>query len=395
MNINLRMIKLVAISQPSFTSVNREIFRRLNNNGYNVTVIIPETIKYSSGIKKAQKIETNDPDIIFVKTKRTSPRLQKIIGLNKILDNLKPQIVFLDNDPGSLQAIKIGKWCKKNNAKFVVQSCENLPFDYKSSYKRAGLKGLIFSFVKNTLNWFSKKHIDFIFTINNDGTGVFKNLGYKNVQKIPLGFNENLFNYFSETRIKVRNKLETQGVVIAYFGRIVQEKGIHVLLEALAKIKHLEWTFILDDFDLYKNSYSETINNLILKLDLKERIKYIKASHKEIADYMNASDIVVLASISTSKWKEQYGRVIPESMACKNAVIVANSGALPELVGNSGLVFEEKDVETLSKHISLLINNKEVCEEYKEKAYLRAHKYLSIKSQFEIYDKVFKQLAKN
>ena len=88
------MIKLVAISQPSFTSVNREIFRRLNNNGYNVTVIIPETIKYSSGIKKAQKIESNDPDIIFVKTKRSNPRLQKIIGLTKILNDIKPNIVL-------------------------------------------------------------------------------------------------------------------------------------------------------------------------------------------------------------------------------------------------------------------------------------------------------------
>ncbi len=387
------MIKLVAISQPSFTAVNREIFRRLNNNGYEVSIVIPETIAYSSGIKKAQKIESDDPEIIFVKTKRSNPRLQKNIELSSILDRKKPDIVFLDNDPGSLQAVEISKWCKKNSAKCVVQSCENLPFDYKSSFKRAGFKGFLLSFIKNYLNFSSRKNIDYIFTINNAGTEIFKNIGYKNVQKIPLGFNENLFNDFPEKRTKIRKKLELNNTVIAYFGRIVPEKGIHILLKALANLKHLEWTFILDDFELYKNSYSETINNLISELDLKSKIKYIKADHKEIADYMNASDITVLASVSTPKWKEQYGRVIPEAMACKNAVIVANSGALPELVGNAGFVFEEKNIDELTQNIENLIKNQNICSDYKEKAYQRAQKHLSIKSQFEIYDKIFKEIV--
>ncbi len=388
------MIKLLAVSQASFTAVNREIFRRLNNAAYKVTIIIPETISYSSGIKTAQKTEAEDPEIIFVKTKRNNPRLQKIIGLKKILDTQKPDIVFLDNDPGSLQAVEISRWCKKNNAKCIVQSCENLPFDYKSSFIRAGFKGGVLSVVKIFLNFLNKKNIDYIFTINDDGTKIFKNVGYKNVQKIPLGFNENLFNDFPEKRIKIRKELDLNNVVIAYFGRIVPEKGIHILLEALAKLEHLEWTFILDDFELYKNSYSETVNNLILKLRLQNRIKYIKADHKEIADYMNASDIVVLASVSTPKWKEQYGRVIPEAMACKNAVIVANSGALPELVGDAGFVFEEKDTDKLSEYIKTLAENKILCNEYKQKAYYRSHKYLSIKSQFEIYDKIFKKLVR-
>jgi glycosyltransferase involved in cell wall biosynthesis len=389
------MIKIVAISQPAFTSVNREIFRRLNKNGYEVTIIIPETITYSSGIKKAQKVKQYDPEIIFVKTKRNNPRLQKIISLNAILDSKKPDIVFLDNDPGSLQAFEISKWCKKNNAKCVVQSCENLPFDYKSSFKRAGFKGILLSFLKNALNFASKKNIDYVFTINNDGTQIFRNLGYKNVQKIPLGFNENIFNYFPEQRKITRQKLNLQGNVIAYFGRIVPEKGIHILLKALSNLQDLEWTFILDDFELYKNSYSETINNLISELDLKNKIKYIKADHKEIADYMNASDITVLASVSTPKWKEQYGRVIPEAMACKNAVIVANSGALPELVGDAGLIFEENNVDELTEKIKNLIENQDICTNYKEKAYQMAQKHLSIKSQFDVYDKIFKEIVNN
>lgn len=385
-------MKIVAISQPCFTATNREIFRRINDSDNDVAIIVPEIIKYPSGVKKAQEKQPNDPEMIFVKTKRNNPRLQKILGLTKILDSLKPDIVFLDNDPGCLQAISIGRWCKRNNAKFIVQTCENLPFDVKSSYKRLGLKGIALSLMKKTFNFLSKKNINYVFTINNDGTNIFKNLKYKNVIKIPLGFNENLFNDFPQKGQTVREKLLIKNTIIAYFGRIVHEKGIHILLEALAKIKHLEWTLILDDFELYKNSYAETINKLIVTLELSDRIKYIKADHREIADYMNASDIVVLASVSTATWKEQYGRVIPEAMACENAVIVADSGALSELVGDTGIVIPEKDVDLLAENLTVFIKNKQIQIEYKEKAYLRAHKYLSVQSQFEIYNDVFEKL---
>ncbi len=388
------MIKLIAISHASFTEVNREIFRRLNQNGYKVSILVPEIIKYPTGIKKAQPVCENDPEIIFVKTKRNNPRIQKIENLKSILDSKKPDIVFLENDSGCLQAIEIGNWCKKNKAKFVVLSCENLPFDLKTSYKRAGIKGFLLSIVKNFFNSQSRKNIDYLFTINNDGTKIFKEIKYKNVIKIPLGFNENIFNFYPDKRAKIRAEMELNDTVIAYFGRIVKEKGIHILLKALAKIKNYKWTLILDDFVLYKNSYSEEINRLISELELKERVKYIKANHQEIAEYMNASDIVVLASVSTSKWKEQYGRVIPEAMACKNAVIVANSGALPELVENTGLIFEENDFEKLAEHLKILIEKPEICKKYKEDAYLRAHKYLSVDSQFKIYDEIFKKIIK-
>jgi len=63
---------------------------------------------------------------------------------------------------------------------------------------------------------------------------------------------------------------------------------------------------------------------------IKDKTIFFKANHTEIADFMNATDISVLASIPTKKWVEQYGRVVPEAMACGNRVIISDVGAQNE-----------------------------------------------------------------
>jgi glycosyltransferase involved in cell wall biosynthesis len=75
---------------------------------------------------------------------------------------------------------------------------------------------------------------------------------------------------------------------------------------------------------------------------------FFEADHREIADYMNAADIVAVPSITTPSFKEQYGRVAPEAMACGCLVIASNSGTLPELVKGAGWVFGEGNVSELA-----------------------------------------------
>ncbi|GIU70073.1 MAG: hypothetical protein KatS3mg002_1309 [Candidatus Woesearchaeota archaeon] len=46
---------------------------------------------------------------------------------------------------------------------------------------------------------------------------------------------------------------------------------------------------------------------------------------------------------------EQYGRVVPEAMACGALTIVSNTGALPELLNKNGWVFKQGDIHELYK----------------------------------------------
>ena len=72
---------------------------------------------------------------------------------------------------------------------------------------------------------------------------------------------------------------------------------------------------------------------------------------KELPPLLGAMDAMVLASRTTRRWKEQFGRVIIEAHACGTPVIGSNSGAIPDVVGQGGIIFPEGDTAALSQAI--------------------------------------------
>jgi glycosyltransferase involved in cell wall biosynthesis len=102
--------------------------------------------------------------------------------------------------------------------------------------------------------------------------------------------------------------------------------------------------------------------------------------------YMNAADIVVLPSISQLRWKEQYGRTVPEAMACGKIVVVSSSGTPKELVGDAGYVFPESNVDALATLLEKLLHESpETLKKMGERAAERARRQLSLHRQAEIW----------
>jgi glycosyltransferase involved in cell wall biosynthesis len=58
-------------------------------------------------------------------------------------------------------------------------------------------------------------------------------------------------------------------------------------------------------------------------------------------------DVFVLPSRTLPNWKEQFGRVLIEAMACAVPVVGSDSGEIPHVIGDGGLIFPEDDVEAL------------------------------------------------
>ena len=77
------------------------------------------------------------------------------------------------------------------------------------------------------------------------------------------------------------------------------------------------------------------------------------------------SDIFVLPSIETKEWAEQFGLTIAEAMAsCNCLAIGSNCGAIPEVLGNKELVFEQNSVNSLYEKIEYFLLNNDVKEKY-------------------------------
>ena len=59
---------------------------------------------------------------------------------------------------------------------------------------------------------------------------------------------------------------------------------------------------LIDEFKDSKSTYQKEITSLIDDLKINKKIKYFDANNYEISKFMNASDVVVVPSLSSPKW---------------------------------------------------------------------------------------------
>jgi glycosyltransferase involved in cell wall biosynthesis len=73
-------------------------------------------------------------------------------------------------------------------------------------------------------------------------------------------------------------------------------------------------------------------------------------------------DCVAFPSRTTQRWVETVGRAALEAMARGLALVVSNSGVLPELVDDTGRVVPEDDVPALAEALRGLLEDPADCE---------------------------------
>ena len=65
-------------------------------------------------------------------------------------------------------------------------------------------------------------------------------------------------------------------------------------------------------------------------------------------DLLRSLSVVILPSLTSASWKEQFGRVLIEAMSCGVPVIGSDSGEIPNVIGDAGLIVPEGDAGALA-----------------------------------------------
>lgn len=139
--------------------------------------------------------------------------------------------------------------------------------------------------------------------------------------------------------------------LIGFVGRLIPEKGVSLLLEALHRLDSLKWRVLI----LGSGPLESEITGKWQEM-LGERLIFHKAvPHAEVPAYMRAMDILVLPSYETPYWREQFGLVLAQAMMLGVPCVGSSSGAIPDVIGPGGLVFKEKDVDDLVRTLERLL----------------------------------------
>jgi len=148
-------------------------------------------------------------------------------------------------------------------------------------------------------------------------------------------------------------KKKQSEVFVGFAGRISDAKGWRVLLAAMTQLPESFKCLIAGT-----GEEEAELRLWCLLPALRDRIQYLGVLDKaKLWDMYRSLDVFVLPSLTTSGWAEQFGSVIAEAMSCGVPVIGSSSGAIPEVVGDCGIIVSEGDSTALAEAIWILVGD--------------------------------------
>jgi len=256
--------------------------------------------------------------------------------LGAVLQRWRPEVVHIEEEPYDFvtwHALRLAQRC---NARALFFSWQNIPRRYPFPFSY---------FEQYTLRQASAGIVG-----NQESLNIWRAKGFtKPLHLIPqFGVDPDIFTPPS-TR-------PARPFTVGYAGRLVPEKGVDVLLQAVAQLPQEVHVQIAGT-----GSEQGRLKKLTAQLGLSARVIFrATLPSTQMPTFLAGLDAFVLPSRTQSNWKEQFGRVLIEAMACGVPVIGSECGEIPNVIGDAGLIFPEGDVAALSAHLQKLLGDTEL-----------------------------------
>jgi glycosyltransferase involved in cell wall biosynthesis len=157
---------------------------------------------------------------------------------------------------------------------------------------------------------------------------------------------------------KSRNFPYQRPISIGYIGRMVPEKGLMTLLEGFKLIQtSKQMSLVLVGSGPLLEHLKVICNTNSIPATFPGWVTFEKVNH-----YLSFIDVLVLPSLTTPTWREQFGLVLSQAMLMGIPCVGSSSGAIPQVINNPNLIFQEGNKDELAYKLSLLINNPDLYE---------------------------------
>jgi glycosyltransferase involved in cell wall biosynthesis len=372
-------MRVLVISHTYIVDLNCEKLRSLAELSPDIKVIVGVPRRWRPGGVQNRIIEPQARDegnFRIVPLGNFSQNNQGLLSfkadLVKLMARFRPHVIQVEQGAKSLayaQTITLNRLLGLQ-ARNVFFTWWNLPYDLK--------------FPASLLEAYNLRNTHGLVAGNQDGADILRQRGYQGPYRVmpQLGVDESLFKPQPQPELAQQLNIRDDTFVVGFAGRFVEEKGLLTLCNALASLQDYPrpWIWLL----LGRGDLKDTLKQKVEAAGIANRVRWVESvPHDDVPKYINLMDTLVLPSETTYRlktmtaigWKEQFGHVLIEAMACGVPVIGSDSGEIPHVIQNAGLIFPEANAPALADRLRLLMEHPNQQQELGQKGYQRAMTY--------------------
>jgi glycosyltransferase involved in cell wall biosynthesis len=252
-----------------------------------------------------------------------------------------PDVICVEQGGGAVSLLQFlkARVVRAPRAKVVFFTWWNLPYRARQPFRALEAHNL--------------RKSDGAIAGNQEAHDILRDHGFKKpIRVLPqLGVDPAAFR--KEDTAELRTQLGLGDFVVGFVGRFVPEKGLRVLVDAVLNLSRPAHLLLLGSGPLE----AEIRQRINLDGRSKQLTIVNSVPHADVARYLNCMDALVLPSLTTSFWKEQFGHALIEAFACETPVVGSSSAEIPNVVGDAGLIVPEGDAEALCGALTRLADD--------------------------------------
>lgn len=244
-------------------------------------------------------------------------------GLNAVLAAIRPDIVHADEEPYNLATVQALALAGRVRARRLFFTWQNIARRLPPPFA-----------------WFERYcygAADWAIAGSDDAAAVLRVKGYRGpLSVVPQ------FGVDPERFVPADGPLPPRPFTIGFAGRLVPEKGLDLLLDAVFGLDG-DWRLEL----IGAGPLAPDLRRRARAAGYGGRVRIGPAPSAAMPERLRALDVLVLPSLTRPNWREQFGRALVEAMACGVAVVGSSCGEIPRVIGGAGLVVPEGDIIAL------------------------------------------------
>jgi glycosyltransferase involved in cell wall biosynthesis len=316
-------LRVLRIYHSAVVGAWRERDRQLRARGVDVTLV--SAAAWDEG---GRQLECSPGSDAFVVTARTLGRQPNLFVYDprpvwRLLRSGPFDVIDAHEEPCSLAATEVLllRWLARSRTPVTLYSAQNIFKRYPQPFRWME---------RRALRTASGMHV-----CNEAAGQIARQKGFTGpVEVLPLGVDIERFHPGPPPNT------EPGHLHIGYVGRLDAHKGVEVLLDAVAGIPN--WTLHVVGDGPTANEVRQRAAPLGDQVTISGFVE-----SEALPEVYRAFDVVVIPSLDTPSWTEQFCRVAVEAMASGVAIVASNSGALPEVVGDAGILVPQGDSPAL------------------------------------------------